>query len=122
MKNARSFYVLTSLVVLSMLFSACAPATETPGAIDPTPGLTESPATEPAATEPAATEPAATEPAAEGGAMADSIRVAVVRGAMIDTMTKIADAYEQANPGVTINVEEEPEGGAFDALIAAGNQ
>ena len=125
MKNARSFYVLTTLVVLSMLFSACAPATNTP--IIPETGpteapATEAPATEPAATEPAATEPAATEPAAEGGAMADSIRVAVVRGAMIDTMTKLADAYQQANPGVTINVEEEPEGGAFDALIAAGNQ
>src|SRR5687768_1739171 len=127
MKNPRLFYVVAILAVLSLLLSACAPATETPGAIEPTPALTEAPATEPAATEPAATEPAATEPAAtepaaEGGAMADSIRVAVVRGAMIDTMTKLADAYEQANPGVTINVEEEPEGGAFDALIAAGNQ
>jgi len=122
MKNTKWFYIVASLAILSMLFSACAPATGTPGAVDATPELTEAPATEPAATEPAATEPAATEPAAEGGAMADSIRVAVVRGAMIDTMTKIADAYEQANPGVTIDVEEEPEGGAFDALIAAGNQ
>ena len=28
----------------------------------------------------------------------------------------------QANPGKKVTVEEEPEGGAFDALIAAGNQ
>jgi multiple sugar transport system substrate-binding protein len=49
-------------------------------------------------------------------------RIAVVRGAMIDTMRKLADKYNQANPGKTVTVEEEPEGGAFDALIAAGNQ
>jgi multiple sugar transport system substrate-binding protein len=51
-----------------------------------------------------------------------AIRVAVVRGAMIDTMRKLAEQYMAANPGVTVTVEEEPEGGAFDALIAAGNQ
>ena len=49
-------------------------------------------------------------------------RIAVVRGAMIDTMRKLADAYMKANPGKMVTVEEEPEGGAFDALIAAGNQ
>jgi multiple sugar transport system substrate-binding protein len=50
------------------------------------------------------------------------VRVAVVRGAMIDTMRKLAQQYQTANPGVTVQVEEEPEGGAFEALIAAGNQ
>jgi multiple sugar transport system substrate-binding protein len=54
--------------------------------------------------------------------MADQIRVSVVAGAMQDTMTKLVDKYEAANPGVKVTLELEPEGGAFQALIAAGNQ
>ncbi len=54
--------------------------------------------------------------------MANSIRVSVVAGAMQDTMTKLVNAYQEANPGVTVTLELEPEGGAFQALIAAGNQ
>jgi multiple sugar transport system substrate-binding protein len=67
---------------------------------------------------------AVTETAAGGtGAGAEgAIRIAVVRGAMIDTMRKLAEKFQQENPGVTVQVEEEPEGGAFEALIAAGNQ
>lgn len=60
--------------------------------------------------------------AAQDSAMADSIRVTVVAGAMQDVMTQIVDSYQQANPGVTVTLELEPEGGAFEALIAAGNQ
>jgi multiple sugar transport system substrate-binding protein len=37
-------------------------------------------------------------------------------------MLKLADKYSQAHPGTKVNVIQEPEGGAFDALIAAGNQ
>lgn len=54
--------------------------------------------------------------------MADQIRVSVVAGAMQDTMTSLVEKYEAANPGVTVTLELEPEGGAFQALIAAGNQ
>lgn len=54
--------------------------------------------------------------------MASSIRVSVVAGAMQDTMTKLVKSYQDANPGVTVSLELEPEGGAFQALIAAGNQ
>lgn len=50
------------------------------------------------------------------------IRMAVVRGAMMDTMKKLVAKYEQANPGKTVTLEEEPEGGNYDPLIAAGNQ
>jgi multiple sugar transport system substrate-binding protein len=46
----------------------------------------------------------------------------VVRGAMMDTVRKLADKYEQSHQGTKIQVVEEPEGGAFQALIAAGNQ
>ncbi len=56
------------------------------------------------------------------GEMAATIRVSVVAGAMQETMRKIADAYEAANPGVTVTLELEPDGGTFQALIAAGNQ
>jgi multiple sugar transport system substrate-binding protein len=45
-----------------------------------------------------------------------------VRGAMRETMQKLADRYMEANPGMTVEIVEEPEGGAFEALIAAGNQ
>jgi len=65
---------------------------------------------------------AATLATAQDQPMADKIRVSVVAGAMQDTMTKLVDAYEAANPGVTVTLELEPEGGAFQALIAAGNQ
>lgn len=60
--------------------------------------------------------------AAQDTPMADSIRVSVVAGAMQDVMTQIVDSYQAANPGVTVTLELEPEGGAFQALIAAGNQ
>jgi len=94
---------------------ATEPAAEPPAAAtEPPAAATEPPA---AATEPPA---AATEPPAQ--APAGEIRFAVVRGAMLETVNKLADQFEQANPGVTVNVEEEPEGGAFEALIAAGNQ
>ncbi|MCB9438499.1 MAG: extracellular solute-binding protein [Anaerolineales bacterium] len=54
--------------------------------------------------------------------MADEIRVSVVAGAMQDTMMQLVEKYQDANPGVTVTLELEPEGGAFQALIAAGNQ
>ena len=55
-------------------------------------------------------------------AMADSIRVSVVAGAMQNVMSEIVERYQEANPGVTVTLELEPEGGTFQALIAAGNQ
>lgn len=59
---------------------------------------------------------------AQEAEMSDELRVSVVAGAMQDTMQKLADKYEEQNPGVEITLELEPEGGAFQALIAAGNQ
>ena len=49
--------------------------------------------------------------------MANEIRVSVVAGAMQDTMTKLVDKYEAANPGVNVTLELEPEGGTFQALF-----
>jgi len=135
--NKRWFFLISAVMIMSMVLSACgAGATSTPPVTQP-PAATEPPAaaTEvPAATEataateaPAATEvPAATEAATATATLPPNVaggtRVAVVRGAMIDTMRTLADKYMQANPGKIITVEEEPEGGAFDALVAAGNQ
>lgn len=57
-----------------------------------------------------------------GSAWAQTLSVSVVAGAMRDTLEPIATAFEAANPGVTVNLVPEPEGGSFEALIAAGNQ
>jgi multiple sugar transport system substrate-binding protein len=91
---------------------------------------TTAPVAEDAATAPAApaAEGAATTPAAPaaegeaGAAASGKIQIAVVAGAMRDTMQKLVDTFEAANPGTTIEIVTEPEGGAFEALIAAGNQ
>ncbi|MCI0574979.1 MAG: extracellular solute-binding protein [Chloroflexi bacterium] len=77
--------------------------------------------------EPAETEAPVSEeetPAGEeaGAAMADSIRLSSVPGAMHDTLVALAEKYMAANPDVEVTVEDEPEGGVFQALIAAGNQ
>jgi multiple sugar transport system substrate-binding protein len=141
-RGIRRFRVWPFLMVaILLLASACAGGGEPAGA--PTPGAVEPiiptesigevpPAAEPTATTPAeepteemlaetpAEEAAPTDEAAAG--QAGTIRVAVVRGTMINTMRKLADQYTQANPNVRVTVEEEPEGGAFEALIAAGNQ
>ena len=50
------------------------------------------------------------------------ISISVIRGGMLDVMKPMAETFMATNPGTTINVVEEPEGGAFEALIAAGNQ
>jgi multiple sugar transport system substrate-binding protein len=60
-----------------------------------------------------------------GGTLAaaqQTLSVSVVAGAMRDTMEPLAAAFEEANPGITVNLVPEPEGGSFEALIAAGNQ
>ncbi|MBW7884836.1 MAG: extracellular solute-binding protein [Caldilineaceae bacterium] len=117
-KHGWGSVVVSLLVTVSMLLSACggaAPATEV-----------AAPATEAAApaTEAAApaTEAAAAATEESAMAMADAIRVSSVAGAMHETLASLAEKYMAANPGVKVTVENEPEGGAFQALIAAGNQ
>ena len=51
-----------------------------------------------------------------------TLKVSVVIGAMRDTLTPLARQFEQENSGVKVNLVPEPEGGSFEALIAAGNQ
>jgi multiple sugar transport system substrate-binding protein len=109
------------MIVILLLATACAGGAEptgeaVPPAVEPAP---TTPAEEMPEETPAEAAPPAEEPA---DAPAGTIRVAVVRGTMIDTMRKLAEQYTQANPGIRVTVEEEPEGGAFEALIAAGNQ
>jgi len=112
MKNSRLFYVVASLVALSMLFSSCSPA---PAA---TPMIQTVVVTEqvPVVVTPTPEPTTAAEPV-EG-----EITFAVVRGAMLDFMTPMAEKFMSEHPGTTVNIVEEPEGGAFEALIAAGNQ
>jgi multiple sugar transport system substrate-binding protein len=110
----RTTFLVTLCGIVALLLAAC-PGRGSPANPAPQAGAAS------AETPTAASAQEATTPAA-AGAQAGTIRVAVVRGAMIDTMRKLADQYMAANPDVTVTVEEEPEGGAFDALIAAGNQ
>lgn len=51
-----------------------------------------------------------------------TLTVSVVAGAMRDTLTPLAKQFEGENSGVKVNLVPEPEGGSFEALIAAGNQ
>lgn len=74
-----------------------------------------------AAAEPKATPTPVTSLSVKPGAPG-TVTITVVRGAMIATMRKLADKYQQSHPNVKVQVVEEPEGGAFEALIAAGNQ
>ena len=54
--------------------------------------------------------------------LSGTLTVSVVAGAMRDTVEPLAEAFMQAHEDVTVNLVPEPEGGAFEALIAAGNQ
>ncbi|MCE7988560.1 MAG: extracellular solute-binding protein [Caldilinea sp. CFX5] len=110
--NHRYLGVIVVLLCVAALLTAC-PSGNPPA----TPAAQSGAAAQPATATPA--DAAAAPPAA---AAPGSIRVAVVRGAMIETMRKLAEQYMASHPEVTVTVEEEPEGGAFDALIAAGNQ
>ena len=106
------------MIAILMLASACASGAEP--AVAPTPG--ESEVEQPVEAVPPVVEPSATTSAEAVSVQEGTVRVAVVRGAMIDTVRKLAELYTLDNPGVRVTVEEEPEGGAFEALIAAGNQ
>ncbi|HEX9092106.1 MAG TPA: extracellular solute-binding protein, partial [Anaerolineales bacterium] len=61
-------------------------------------------------------------PTAVPAPLKGEISISVVLGAMMDFMQPMAEKFMAANPGTTVNVVEEPQGGAFEALIAAGNQ
>lgn len=110
---------LTILLLLAAMVAACGG-----GGGTTTNATAEAPAA-PAATAAPADGSAATAAPAEGqggAAPQGKIQIAVVAGAMRDTMQKLVDKFEAANPGTDVEVVGEPEGGAFEALIAAGNQ
>jgi multiple sugar transport system substrate-binding protein len=109
MKNSRSFFVFASLIVLSMLLSACAPAAATPAV--QTVVVTEQ-----------VMVTATAEPTTAAQPVEGEITFAAVRGGMFDFMKPMAEKFMSEHPGTTVNIVEEPEGGAFEALIAAGNQ
>ncbi|MBX0328339.1 extracellular solute-binding protein [Oscillochloris sp. ZM17-4] len=96
---------LIALLALALMLTSCGAAQVTPA---------------PATTADAAAPVAATAPAE--AAITGKIQIAVVAGAMLETMKSLAKDFEAAHPGTTVEVINEPEGGAFEALIAAGNQ
>ncbi|MEM8534829.1 MAG: extracellular solute-binding protein [Chloroflexota bacterium] len=113
----KGTFVLTLLVLIAVL-AACGatPAAEQPADPETAP---ESEAAPDASTE---QEAAPEEAVAPTDAQDGTIQIAVVAGAMQDTMQTLADKFEAENPGMSVEIIQEPEGGAFEALIAAGNQ
>ncbi len=104
------FIILRGLLVLTLLFlAACGGA-----------GSTEAPPAPDVA--PAEATAAIPDTAAPASDLAGNLRVSSVAGAMHGVLEAIANQYEAAHPGVNVTIEDEPEGGAFQALIAAGNQ
>jgi len=116
----RRFFRLLLILLLAFTLVACGGGEEEPEAA-PTGEVVAPEVEEPAAEEPAAEEAGEAEAPAEEG-MAESLRVSSVAGAMHDVLVSLAEQYMDENPGVTVTVEDEPEGGVFQALIAAGNQ
>ncbi|HEX6386128.1 MAG TPA: extracellular solute-binding protein [Anaerolineae bacterium] len=114
------FFLLLLILLLAFTLVACGGGEEEPEAA-PAGEVVAPEVEEPAAEEPAAEEAGEAEAPAEEG-MAESLRVSSVAGAMHDVLVSLAEQYMDENPGVTVTVEDEPEGGVFQALIAAGNQ
>ena len=134
-------WLLIGILLFSALLAGCAaPNNENvvptpPEAVEPAPGEpddaepVEPEPVDPDEAEPEPVDPDEAEPVdpdetepVDDEDLQGSIRIAVVQGAMFDTMVPLAAEFEDRHPGVTVNVEMEPEGGAFEALIAAGNQ
>ncbi len=131
-KPLKTVYITLTIVIALAFLSACAtgstsvaPTSGAAAVASPTGATAGGAATAtvaPAATQSGGPTALPTATATLPTNVAGGTRIAVVLGAMIDTMLKLAGSYMQANPGKIVTVEEEPEGGAFDALIAAGNQ
>ncbi len=117
----NSMFILALLLIASMVLGACAPAAATPAAtaepqvIENTVIVTKEVEVEKVVTP-------TPEPTAEPKPLSGEITLASVSGAMVPFMEGMAKAFMDANPGVKVNIVPEPEGGAFEALIAAGNQ
>ncbi|NTU78861.1 MAG: extracellular solute-binding protein [Chloroflexales bacterium] len=124
--RCSGIYLIPLLTILAMLLAACGGTTErTPGSAgEPTAAVGGALGDSGQPTAPAgdSAEPAAAPAGQAGEVTPGTIQIAVVAGAMQETMEAMAKAFEQANPGMKVQVVQEPEGGAFEALIAAGNQ
>lgn len=115
--------VAAPLAACGSTSSSTEPASQAPAGGQVAPGgaeATAAPAEGQAAPADSASATSAAPAASTGGA--NTIQIAVVAGAMQETMNNLAQKFMDANPGVTVEVVQEPEGGAFEALIAAGNQ
>lgn len=123
------FKTLAGLVILAVLIAACAPAATPAPAVKETVIVTQPVEVIVEVTKEVMVEVTkevvvtpTPEPTAEPEPLEGEVTISVVRGAMLGFMQPVAEKFMEANPGVKVNVVEEPEGGAFEALIAAGNQ
>ncbi len=117
-KTLNRFTLFRSLLVIMLFLLAACGGSNGGTAETPQPDTTVAPA-QATTGEQAATNDTA---AAPTGDLSGNLRVSSVAGAMHGVLEAIAKQYEEQNPGVTVTIEDEPEGGAFQALIAAGNQ
>lgn len=129
MNKLTVFKTLAGLVILAVLIAACAPAATPAPAVKETVIVTQPVEVIVEVTKEVMVEVTkevvvtpTPEPTAEPEPLEGEVTISVVRGAMLGFMQPVAEKFMEANPGVKVNVVEEPEGGAFEALIAAGNQ
>ncbi len=117
-QTPNHFTLLRSLLVaMLLLLAACGGSNS--GAAETSPPDTSAAPTAATTGNEAATNDTSAAPA---GDLSGDLRVSSVAGAMHGVLEAIANQYEEQNPDVTVTIEDEPEGGAFQALIAAGNQ
>lgn len=121
-KVKASFLPLAILLIASLIVSSCAPGAATAPASTPEPVIIENTVVVTKEVEKQVVVTPTPEPTAEPQPLAGEITFASISGAMVPFMEGMAQKFMDANPGVKVNVVPEPEGGAFEALIAAGNQ
>jgi len=117
----KGMLVLAMMLITSMVLGACAPVATTaaptaaPQVVQNTVIVTKEVEVEKVVTP-------TPEPTAEPQPLSGEITLASVSGAMVPFMEGMAKKFMDANPGAKVNIVPEPEGGVFEALIAAGNQ
>ncbi len=120
--------IFALMLVFSIALGACAPQTTAPAAptaepvvieVEKTVVVTQEVKVEVEVEKVVTPTP---EPTAVPEPLSGEVTLASVSGAMIPFMEGMAAKFMEANPGVKVNIVPEPEGGAFEALIAAGNQ
>lgn len=120
--NRKGMLLLALVLITSMVLGACSPATTTTDITAPETQPTEKIVIVTKEVEVEKIVTPTPESTAVPQPLSGEVTLAAVSGAMIPFMEGMAKKFMDANSGVKVNIVPEPEGGAFEALIAAGNQ